>query len=145
MALAVLNGLEAFVGKALMIGGVFLLARDPRSLAAWYEQHLGWQLAYLADDDTYYIELYYAEKDRPDRLQHLVYAIMPGEPGQSGQGHIVNYRVDDIDAVVASLRAAGTEISAPTVGPDATGKGKFVRLLDPEGHRIELWEHLDND
>ncbi len=132
------------MGKALMIGGVFLLARDPRSLAAGYERHLGWQLAYLADDDTYYTELYYADKDRPDRLQHLVYAIMPGDPGQPGQGHIVNYRVDDIDAVVASIRAAGTETPAPTVGPDATGKGKFVRLLDPEGHRIELWEHLDD-
>jgi predicted enzyme related to lactoylglutathione lyase len=83
-------------------------------------------------------------KDGPERLQHLVYAIMPGDPGEPGQGHIVNYRVDDIDAVVASLRATGTEPSALAVGPDATGKGKFVRLLDPEGHRIELWEHLDD-
>jgi catechol 2,3-dioxygenase-like lactoylglutathione lyase family enzyme len=132
------------VGKALMIGGVFLLARDPRSLAEWYGRHLGWQLDYLADDDTYYTELYYREKDSTERLQHLVYAIMPGDPGQPGQGHIVNYRVDDIDAVVASLRAAGTETSELTVGPDATGNGRFVRLLDPEGHRIELWEHVDD-
>lgn len=112
---------------------------------ACYGRHLGWQLAHLADDDTYYTELYYRERDRPERVQHLVYAIMPGDPGQPGQGHIVNYRVDDIDAVVASLRAAGAEVSAPTRGPDATGEGRFVRLLDPEGHRIELWEHLNDE
>lgn len=34
------------------------------------------------------------------------------------------------------------ETSAVTVGADAKGTGKFVRLLDPEGHRIELWQHL---
>lgn len=80
--------------------------------------------------------------DRPERRQHLVYAIMPGEPGEPGRGHIVNYRVDDLESVVASLQAAGVETSAVTEGPDAEGQGKFARLQDPEGHRIELWEHL---
>jgi hypothetical protein len=37
------------------------------------------------------------------------------------------------------------ETSAVTVGPDAEGQGKFVRLLDPEGHRIELWQHLADE
>lgn len=67
---------------------------------------------------------------------------MPGDPGECGQGHIVNYRVDDIDVIVASLLRAGVATSAVTVGPDAEGQGKFVRLQDPEGHRIELWQHL---
>ncbi len=132
------------MGRALMIGGVFLLARDPGALADWYQRHLGWELQHLPDEDTYYIELYYREPDRPERPQHLVYAIMPGEPGESGQGHIVNYRVDDIDAIVASLLHAKVVTSAVTVGPDAKGQGKFVRLQDPEGHRIELWQHLED-
>jgi hypothetical protein len=38
---------------ALMIGGVFLLARDPRALADWYRRHLGWELAYFADESAY--------------------------------------------------------------------------------------------
>ena len=130
------------MGRALMIGGVFLLARDPGGLAEWYRRHLGWQLDYLADEDTYYIELYYREADRPEHSQHLVYAIMPGDPGEGGQGHIVNYRVDDVEAIVTSLHQAGVETSAVTTGPDAEGQGKFVRLDDPEGHRIELWQHL---
>jgi predicted enzyme related to lactoylglutathione lyase len=127
-----------------MIGGVFLLARDPRSLGEWYQRYLGWQLSYLRDDDTYYIELYYREVDRPEQSQHLVYAIMPGDPGESGKGHIVNYQVDDIDSIVDSLHEAGVETSAVTTGADAQGEGKFARLQDPEGHRIELWQHLND-
>jgi catechol 2,3-dioxygenase-like lactoylglutathione lyase family enzyme len=127
-----------------MIGGVFLLTRDPRALAQWYERHLGWQLRYLADEGAYYTELYYREPDRPERPQHLVYAIMPGDPGPPGQGHIINYRVDDVDAIVDSFHRDGVETSAVTVGADAEGQGKFVRLQDPDGHRIELWQHLDD-
>jgi glyoxylase I family protein len=130
------------MGKARMIGGVFLLARDPRLLAEWYQRHLGWRFDYLADDATYYVELYYREADDPEQRQHLVYAIMPGDPGEPGRGHIVNYRVDDVEAIVSALRREGVETSAVTVGADAEGQGKFVRLQDPEGHRIELWEHL---
>jgi catechol 2,3-dioxygenase-like lactoylglutathione lyase family enzyme len=89
--------------------------------------------------------LYYREPDRPDEPQHLVYAIMPGDPGEPGRGHTVNYRVDDVDSIVRSLQADGVETSAVTVGPDAEGQGKFVRLLDPEGHRLELWQHLAPD
>jgi hypothetical protein len=61
---------------------------------------MGWELVYLADEGAYYVELYYSEVDRPEQHQHLVLAIMPGEPGQ---GHVVNYRVDDVDAIVARL------------------------------------------
>jgi catechol 2,3-dioxygenase-like lactoylglutathione lyase family enzyme len=60
------------------------------------------------------------------------------------QGHVINYRVDDVDAIVARMQEDGVETSPLTVGPDAEGQGKFVRLLDPEGHRIELWEHLSD-
>jgi glyoxylase I family protein len=132
------------MGRALMIGGVFLLARDPSGLADWYQRHLGWHLNYLADEGAYYIELYYREADRREQSQHLVYAIMPGDPGQPGSGHIINYRVDDVEAIVTSLHKARVETSPITVGPDAEGQGKFVRLHDPEGHRIELWQHLDD-
>jgi catechol 2,3-dioxygenase-like lactoylglutathione lyase family enzyme len=133
------------MGRALMIGGFFLLSRDPAALADWYRRHLGCELGYLPDDDTFYAELYFREADRPEQRQHLVYAIMPGDPGKPGSGHIVNYRVDELDPIVASLRAAGVETSPVTVGPDAEGQGKFMRCQDPEGHRIELWEHLGSE
>lgn len=132
------------MARALMIGGVFLLARDPAALAAWYQQHLGWELRYLDSEGAYYVELYYSEPDEAGERNHLVYAIMPGDPGEPGCGHVVNYRVDDVDAIVDGLHADGVETSAVTVGSDAEGEGKFVRLLDPEGHRVELWEHLES-
>jgi catechol 2,3-dioxygenase-like lactoylglutathione lyase family enzyme len=130
------------MGRALMIGGVFLLSSDPPMLADWYTRHLGWHLEHLADEDTFYAELYYREDHEPDVAQHLVYAIMPGDPGEPGTGHIVNYRVDDVDAIATSLHDAGIGTSPVTTGPDAEGQGKFLRLQDPEGHRIELWQHL---
>jgi catechol 2,3-dioxygenase-like lactoylglutathione lyase family enzyme len=123
-----------------MIGGVFLLSRDPAALAEWYGRHLGLELDVLPDE-TRYSELYFREDERPEQRQHLVFAIMPGDPGE-GEGHIVNYRVDDIEAVVASLQADGVETSPVRVAADAEGQGKFARLRDPEGHRIELWQHL---
>jgi len=125
-----------------MVGGVFLLARDPRALAHWYQRHLGWHLAELGDDGTCYIELWFRDDDQAGTRRHLVYAIMPGDPGPANTGHIVNYRVDDIDAVVGGLRTDGTATEPVTIGEDATGMAKFTRLTDPEGHRIELWQPL---
>lgn len=129
------------MARALMIGGVFLLSRDPAALAEWYRRYLGWELNFLPDEG-YYTELYFRENDRPEQARHLVFAIMPGDPG-SGEGHIINYRVDEIEAVVAALREGGVETSDITQGPDADGEGRFARLRDPEGHRIELWQHLE--
>jgi len=129
------------MGRAVMIGGVFLLSRDPAALADWYRRHLGWELSVLPGEG-YYTELYFREHDRPEQAQHLVFAIMPGDPG-TGEGHIINYRVDDIEPVVASLHEGGIETSPITTGADAEGEGKFARLRDPEGHRIELWQHLE--
>jgi predicted enzyme related to lactoylglutathione lyase len=131
------------MGNALMIGGVFLLARDPGALAAWYREHLGWQFQVMQEDETRYVELYYRDIGRPDTPQHLVYAIMPGEPGEPGRGHIINYRVDDIEAIARSLHRSGVDTTPITTGPDADGTGKFLRLQDPEGHRLELWQHLE--
>jgi len=86
-----------------MIGGVFLLSRNPEALADWYRRHLGWELAFLPDEG-YYTELYFREDDDPEQRQHLVFAIMPGDPG-NGEGHIINYRVEDIEAILDSLQA----------------------------------------
>jgi glyoxylase I family protein len=127
--------------RAQMIGGVFLLSRDPEALAAWYGRHLGWALEFLPDEG-YYREIYYRDDANPGQRQHLVFAIMPGDPG-TGEGHIINYRVADIAAVVRSLEDDGIDVGPISVGADADGTGKFARLRDPDGHRIELWQHLD--
>lgn len=69
-----------------MIGGVFLLARDPEALAGWYREHLGWQFQVMQEEETRYVELYYREVGRPDTPQHLVYAIMPSSGSHPVRG-----------------------------------------------------------
>src|SRR5436305_179304 len=128
--------------RALMIGGGLLRARDPAAFSEWYGRPLGWGRRHPPDENAYYIEVDDTADDEPRPRQHLVYAIMAGDPGEPGHGHVVNYRVDDVEAIVARLDEEGVETSPVTVGSDAEGKGKFVRLLDPEGHCVELWEHV---
>ena len=50
---------------------------------------------------------------------------------------MINYRVHDLDAMLAQLRAAGVEVDEKVEQSDF---GKFGWLNDPEGTRIELWE-----
>jgi predicted enzyme related to lactoylglutathione lyase len=59
--------------------------------------------------------------------------------GRSQQAWMVNFRVRDLDAMVAQLRGAGVEVSDPE---PQEGVGRFARTHDPEGNPIELWEPL---
>ena len=131
------------MGRTLMIGGVFLLSRDPGRLAEWYRRHLGFEFLSMEGDETRFAVLSYRDDAEPPTRRDLAFAIMPGEPGEPRSGHIINYRLDDIESVITSLHADGIEVPAVMVGDDGDGQGKFIRLDDPEGHRIELWEHLE--
>ena len=125
-----------------MIGGVFLLAADPPTLAAWYYLHLGLELEDGGDGTTWFQALTYRAEAAPHSSRSAVFAIMTGDPGSPETGSIANLRVADIDAVIASLRSAGTTVSDELTGDDGEGVGKFARFTDPEGHRVELWQHL---
>jgi predicted enzyme related to lactoylglutathione lyase len=52
---------------------------------------------------------------------------------------MINYRVDNLDELLASLRAAGVEVVG---GPDKAENGKFAWILDPDGNKLELWEPM---
>jgi predicted enzyme related to lactoylglutathione lyase len=115
--------------QALGIGGVFFRVRDPDALRAWYAQNLGIELTpwgghvFLA-----------AEGDV------TVWSLFPAETeyfGSRDQQTMVNYRVRDLDAMRAQLRAAGAEVD-DSVQEDENGR--FGWATDPEGNRFELWE-----
>ena len=109
------------------IGGFFFRAKDPEALAKWYATHLGvgagdygvWQpqagpsvfAPFKADTD------YFA----------------------ADKQWMLNLRVDDLDSHLASLRAAGIEITTKAEW-DSPEVGRFARLHDPEGNQIELWQ-----
>ena len=117
------------------IGGVFFLSnKDHKALSAWYQQHLGipledWGGAVLkwpADvaEDKGLTVWNVAEKDST--------WFSP-----SSARFMINYRVDDLAALLTQLKSAGIEIIK---GPESHENGKFAWLLDPEGNKIELWE-----
>ena len=130
------------------IGGVFIFATNTELLAGWYSRHLGFSLDRIVEDDqsvTYYQELYYRSLDDPDKKLHTVFAIMPAKQalGAPRNQAMINYRVGDLEAFVKELRDAGIETDPIHTGQDAEGVGKFTHLYDPEGNRIELWQHVD--
>ena len=112
------------------IGGVFFRARQPAELAAWYARHLG-----LA------VEEWNGAVLRAAGGETLVWSTFPDDTeyfGSSGQQAMVNYRVRDLDAMLAQLRAAGVEVE----GPADLAQGRFGWGVDPDGNRFELWQPL---
>jgi predicted enzyme related to lactoylglutathione lyase len=113
------------MAKATGIGGVFLRADDPEALAAWYARHLGIDLSggawMQAAGPTVFAPFArnsdYFETDRQAML---------------------NFRVDDLTALIADLRAAG--IAVETREEWDSEIGRFARIHDPEGNPLELWE-----
>lgn len=117
------------------IGGVFFKSRsDNVALAAWYQKHLGmplegWGGAVLRwPDDT--------AEDKGLTVWHVA-----GKESQwfspSDSTFMINYRVDDLDALIHQLRNEGIEIVA---GPESHENGKFAWIMDPDGNKVELWE-----
>ena len=131
--------------KVTGVGGVFLYSNDPRTLAGWYTRNLGLDLTYDESSQNYYLGFFCRDPADPSRQLQTVFAIMPApEKLRPGRGeYMINYRVDDLDGLVAQLAAAGVSTEPVTLQADGQGQGKFTQLKDPEGNRIELWQHLD--
>jgi predicted enzyme related to lactoylglutathione lyase len=109
------------------IGGYFLRAQDPAALNAWYRECLG-----LDVDETGLWQ--------PD-AGPTVFATFESETdyfGSRAQQTMLNFRVRDLDAMLAQLRAKGADVAAETQAME--GVGRFGWVTDPEGNRIELWQ-----
>jgi glyoxylase I family protein len=126
------------------IGGVFIFSNDPKRLAEWYAQYLGLKLIRDAEADNYYLSLWSRDVDDPSVKLQTVFAIMHAKDslGPTRGEYMINYRVDDLDGLVAQLHTAGIATEPMTLQGDGQGRGKFTQLRDPEGNRIELWEHV---
>lgn len=117
------------------IGGIFLKARDPKALTAWYVENLGiarseWGVSFKWTDEV------------PPTTGETAWQLFPADTNYFGDGPqtaMVNYRVDDLDALLAKLTAAGVTIDPKR---DDQPYGKFAWIVDPEGNRIELWQPL---
>ena len=116
------------------IGGVFFKVDDPARFSAWYREHLGIDAARPADNFVW------RERDAPDNVGYTVWSPFPRDTGYFGSSEqplMINYRVRDLDALLAKLRAAGVE---QVKDVEEYPYGRFAWILDGEGNRVELWE-----
>jgi len=115
--------------KVLGIGGLFFRSDNPASLAKWYETHLG-----ISPVPTSHGQKPWHQDAGPTAFTPLKKDTKYF--GKPEQAWMVNFRVADLKAMVAQLRAAGVTVEEPQSDPS----GNFARLHDPEGNPIELWE-----
>ena len=121
------------------LGGVFFKAKDPESLGRWYADHLGvpvqswggavfeWQRCDTAPDP---------------KLQQASTVWSPFKADTqyfqpSDKPFMLNFRVDDLDAILAQLREAGAQVLDRQEDSES---GRFGYVVDPEGILVELWQ-----
>jgi glyoxylase I family protein len=112
------------------IGGFFFRASDPAALARWYQVHFG-----VTPTPASYDDPSWQQEAGP-----TVFAPFPADTeyfGKPDQSWMINFRVRNLDAMVAQLRAAGIAVE---IDPELYPNGRFARLNDPEGNPIQLWE-----
>jgi len=123
------------MGRVTGIGGIFFSANDPVALQAWYKQHLGidvqpWGGAAFDWTDA---------AGNPTKGT-TAWSIGPADGkhfAPSKSTFMVNYRVDDLDTLLHSLREQGCNVLEKT---DDSEYGKFGWVMDPEGNKVELWQ-----
>jgi predicted enzyme related to lactoylglutathione lyase len=120
------------MAKVVGVGGIFLKARDPKALSAWYATHLGIK---PSEDGSLIF-------DGPESAGMTVFAHFPQDSTYFGDGpqhFMVNLRVDDLDQLMAQLAAAGVRIDPRR---EEYSYGRFAWIWDMEGNRVELWQPL---
>jgi predicted enzyme related to lactoylglutathione lyase len=119
------------------IGGVFFKSRrDNVALAAWYQKHLGMPL------ESFGGAVLKRPDDKAEDQGMTVWHIAAKDTqwfNPSNSSFMINYRVDNLDEMLAQLRAGGIAIVS---GPESHENGKFAWIMDPDGNKVELWEPL---
>ena len=120
------------------VGGVFFKCKDPKQTMAWYERHLG-----INVDHKYGTTFEWRQATDPERKGFTVWSPFSADTNYfdpSERGFMINYRVADLEGLLAVLKEEGVEI----VGEVQTfDYGKFAHILDLEGNKVELWEPND--
>jgi catechol 2,3-dioxygenase-like lactoylglutathione lyase family enzyme len=121
-------------GRVIGIGGVFLKSPHKKNLQSWYHDHLG------VPQGTHGSMFPWRAHDQPE-VEHLtVWSVFPADTkyfDPSTAPFMINYIVDDLDALLAKLSARGVNIDPKREDHDY---GRFAWVFDPDGNKIELWE-----
>ena len=125
--------------KVTGIGGIFFKCKDPDKMKEWYKKHLG-----LATDQ-YGTSFEWRQGDDASKkgfTQWSPFSDTTKYFQPSEKEFMINYRVADLEALVAELRDEGVTI---VDNIETFEYGKFVHILDEEGNKIELWEPVDEE
>jgi predicted enzyme related to lactoylglutathione lyase len=117
------------------IGGIMFKAKDAPALQAWYKRHLGIDVQVWGGT-----AFSWADADGKPTGGTTVWSIHSDTSDQfapSKAAFMVNYRVDDLQALVAALKLEGCNVLEKI---DDSEYGKFAWVIDPEGNKVELWE-----
>jgi predicted enzyme related to lactoylglutathione lyase len=125
-------------GRVTGIGGIFFKCKDPKTLKDWYAQNLGLQGGPYGANFVWWEG---ADKTKQGSTQWTPFSEKTKYFDPSTKEFMINYRVDNLGAVLAKLKTASV---LPLDKIDVEPYGRFVHVMDPEGNKIELWEPTDD-
>jgi predicted enzyme related to lactoylglutathione lyase len=123
--------------KVTAIGGVFFKCKDAEAQKGWYAKHLGIAM------DKYGSSFEWRHSDDKEKKGYSAWSPFEKDTdyfGDAAQQYMINYRVDDLEALVKQLKEEGVTIVDQM---EIYEYGKFIHILDGEGNRVELWEAND--
>lgn len=123
--------------RVTAIGGVFFKCKNADAQKDWYAKHLGLTV------DKYGTSFEWRQSDEPERKGFTAWSPFSSNTdyfGDSSQQYMINYRVENLEMLVAALKTEGVAIVDAIENFEY---GKFVHILDGEGNRVELWEAND--
>lgn len=120
--------------KVTGVGGIFFKCKDPKKMMEWYKSHLG------MDTNDYGVTFEWRELADPEKsgaTQWSPFSETTTYFAPSSKDFMINYRVEDIEVLVAALKEEGVTVLDEIATYDY---GKFVHIMDMEGNKIQLWE-----
>ena len=117
------------------VGGIFFKAKDAPSLQAWYKRHLGIDVQAWGG-----AAFTWTDAEGKPVAGTTVWSIGPQAGDHfapSSAPFMVNYRVEDLHALVKVLKEEGCNVLEKI---DESEYGKFAWVIDPEGNKVELWQ-----
>jgi predicted enzyme related to lactoylglutathione lyase len=126
------------MNKVTGIGGIFIKAKNPVKLAAWYRDNLG-----IDFNDNTYTTFRWINQNNLEIPGSTVFSFFCEDSdyfSPSKSRCMLNFRVNNLHALLRELNHKGVEVIDKT---EYHSYGSFGWIVDPEGNKVELWEPKD--
>ena len=120
------------LGHVTGLGGVFVKSKDPKALAQWYREVLGLDVASWGG-----AAIPFDAPGHPPKVSWTAFPASSDYMSPSTREFMINFAVDDMDAIIARVTAKGVQILKRD---DDDTFGRFAWIQDPDGTKIELWQ-----